>query len=93
MPPEDNQIALLSDQDSDQDVAYESGEKVHIVGINEPDDDGSLGVPPFSWKKLWLFTGPGFLMSIAFLDRSTLQEVEFNKRIEKIKSKSLGEDY
>ena len=22
----------------------------------------------FSWKKLWAFTGPGFLMSIAYLD-------------------------
>ncbi|XWS45201.1 hypothetical protein CRYUN_Cryun15aG0115800 [Craigia yunnanensis] len=73
MPPEDNQIPLLSDQESDQDVAYESGEKVHIVGINEPDEEGSLGVPPFSWKKLWLFTGPGFLMSIAFLDPGNLE--------------------
>lgn len=23
----------------------------------------------FSWRKLWLFTGPGFLMSIAYLVR------------------------
>ncbi|XVE82872.1 hypothetical protein DITRI_Ditri16bG0040500 [Diplodiscus trichospermus] len=69
MPPEDNRIPLLSDQD----VAYESGEKVHIVGIHEPDEEGSLGVPPFSWKKLWLFTGPGFLMSIAFLDPGNLE--------------------
>ena len=73
MPPEDNQVPLLSDQDSDRDVAYESGEKVHILGINEPDEEGSLGVPPFSWKKLWLFTGPGFLMSIAFLDPGNLE--------------------
>ncbi|MBA0860202.1 hypothetical protein Goshw_015198 [Gossypium schwendimanii] len=69
MPREDNQVPLLSDQD----VAYESGEKVHILGINEPDEEGSSVVPPFSWKKLWLFTGPGFLMSIAFLDPGNLE--------------------
>ncbi|KAG8474705.1 hypothetical protein CXB51_031210 [Gossypium anomalum] len=74
MQPEDNKVPLLSDQDSDEDVAYDSGEKVHIVGINEPDDEASLGVvPPFSWKKLWLFTGPGFLISIAFLDLGNLE--------------------
>ncbi|XP_022775140.1 metal transporter Nramp3-like [Durio zibethinus] len=73
MPPENNQVPLLSDEDSDQDVAYESGEKVHIVGINEQDEERSLGVPPFSWKKLWLFIGPGFLMSIAFLDPGNLE--------------------
>lgn len=73
MPPEDNQVPLLSDEESDQDVAYESGEKVHIVGIDEPEDEDLLGTPPFSWKKLWLFTGPGFLMSIAFLDPGNLE--------------------
>ncbi|KAK8606879.1 hypothetical protein V6N13_052632 [Hibiscus sabdariffa] len=74
MQPEDNLVPLLSDQDSDHDVAYDSDDKVHVVGINEPDDEGSLGVvPPFSWEKLWLFTGPGFLMSIAFLDPGNLE--------------------
>ncbi|KAL3505083.1 hypothetical protein ACH5RR_034924 [Cinchona calisaya] len=29
--------------------------------------------PPFSWKKLWEFTGPGFLMSVAFLDPGNLE--------------------
>ncbi|KAL1804187.1 hypothetical protein ACET3Z_032834 [Daucus carota] len=29
--------------------------------------------PPFSWKKLWQFTGPGFLMSISFLDPGNLE--------------------
>uniref|UniRef100_A0A1B6FA68 Protein Malvolio n=1 Tax=Cuerna arida TaxID=1464854 RepID=A0A1B6FA68_9HEMI len=27
----------------------------------------------FSWKKLWAFTGPGFLMSIAYLDPGNVQ--------------------
>ncbi|KAA3461391.1 metal transporter Nramp3-like isoform X3 [Gossypium australe] len=73
MQPEDNKVPLLSDQDSDEDVAYDSGEKVHIVGINEPDDEASLGiVPPFSWKKLWLFTGPGDLQAGAIAGYSLL---------------------
>ncbi|KAK9756879.1 hypothetical protein RND81_01G126900 [Saponaria officinalis] len=28
---------------------------------------------PFSWKKLWFFTGPGLLMSIGFLDPGNLE--------------------
>lgn len=27
----------------------------------------------FSWRKLWLFTGPGFLMSIAYLDPGNIE--------------------
>lgn len=27
----------------------------------------------FSWRKLWAFTGPGFLMSIAFLDPGNIE--------------------
>ena len=34
---------------------------------------GDGRVPPFSWKKLWLFTGPGFLMSIAYLDPGNIE--------------------
>jgi len=29
--------------------------------------------PSFSWNKLWKYTGPGFLMSIAFLDPGNLE--------------------
>ncbi|KAF8410154.1 hypothetical protein HHK36_002676 [Tetracentron sinense] len=64
------------EEENDEETAYESGEKVVIVGIEESksvdDGDGSV-TPPFSWKKLWLFTGPGFLMSIAFLDPGNLE--------------------
>lgn len=42
-----------------------------VVGIDE--QDGDVEAPPFSWRKLWLFTGPGFLMSIAFLDPGNLE--------------------
>lgn len=73
MPHQEHEQPLLVDSDQDQgDAAYDSDEKVHIVGIDEADDDGSQ-TPPFSWKKLWLFTGPGFLMSIAFLDPGNLE--------------------
>ncbi|KAK1405746.1 Metal transporter Nramp2 [Heracleum sosnowskyi] len=36
-------------------------------------DDDEFITPPFSWKKLWQFTGPGFLMSIAFLDPGNIE--------------------
>uniref|UniRef100_A0A7S1VBS6 Natural resistance-associated macrophage protein n=1 Tax=Sexangularia sp. CB-2014 TaxID=1486929 RepID=A0A7S1VBS6_9EUKA len=37
-----------------------------------------VGIPPlkpfsFSWRKLWAFTGPGWLMSIAYLDPGNLE--------------------
>lgn len=64
----------LEGKESDE-VAFEAREKILIVDVGGPeasygDDDY---VAPFSWKKLWLFTGPGFLMSIAFLDPGNLE--------------------
>ncbi|KMT09781.1 hypothetical protein BVRB_6g127610 [Beta vulgaris subsp. vulgaris] len=59
---------------SEEDADFDPSEKVHVIGINENDaafDDSKT--PSFSWKKLWLFTGPGFLMSIAFLDPGNLE--------------------
>lgn len=29
--------------------------------------------PPFSWRLLWAYTGPGWLMSIAYLDPGNLE--------------------
>ncbi|KMZ60687.1 putative Natural resistance-associated macrophage protein [Zostera marina] len=57
--------------------AYGRREKI-VVTVQESfpvrDDEGDdEKVPPFSWRKLWLFTGPGFLMSIAFLDPGNLE--------------------
>jgi hypothetical protein len=53
----------------------ESGDR--RVGISEAfSDDGRYedGLPStwFSFRKLWLFMGPGFLMSIAYLVRCTV---------------------
>ncbi|KAL9313057.1 hypothetical protein ACSQ67_018509 [Phaseolus vulgaris] len=55
-----------------EDVAYEAGEKILVADFDFDTVDDAT-VPPFSWKKLWLFTGPGFLMSIAFLDPGNLE--------------------
>ncbi|XP_071710303.1 metal transporter Nramp3.2-like [Rutidosis leptorrhynchoides] len=52
-------------------TAYDPTQKVHIIEVN--DDNDYTVTPPFSWRKLWLFTGPGFLMSIAFLDPGNLE--------------------
>lgn len=61
--------------EEDEEVAYESREKVVIVDNDSDEINGGdcSTVPPFSFKKLWLFTGPGFLMSIAFLDPGNLE--------------------
>ncbi|KAJ4832506.1 hypothetical protein Tsubulata_000061 [Turnera subulata] len=57
--------------DKTDEVAFEAWEKILIVvGADDEDYDH---VPPLSWKKLWLFTRPGFLMSIAFLDPGNLE--------------------
>ncbi|KZC11797.1 Protein Malvolio, partial [Dufourea novaeangliae] len=44
--------------------AYFADEKIHI-----PETDNGL----FSIRKLWAFTGPGFLMSIAYLDPGNIE--------------------
>eukprot|EP00250_Pteridium_aquilinum_P002624 c12846_g1_i1 orf=272-1801(+) len=52
-------------QSSDEERAYEKQDQIEV--FSEAD------APAFSWKKLWLFTGPGFLMSIAYLDPGNLE--------------------
>lgn len=39
-----------------------------IEGGNEDDDGGEADDNKFSFSKLWMYTGPGWLMSIAYLD-------------------------
>ncbi|XP_059640612.1 metal transporter Nramp3.2 [Cornus florida] len=82
MPPgEEHQQLLLNrtvDPDEDgvrEETAYDSTEKIHIIGFNDKEEQlvDEFKTPPFSWRKLWLFTGPGFLMSIAFLDPGNLE--------------------
>ncbi|KAJ8425124.1 hypothetical protein Cgig2_011090 [Carnegiea gigantea] len=75
MPQPDPARPLLADllEEEEEEAAYEASEKVHVVAITGDDDGGDDKAPPFSWRKLWLFTGPGFLMSIAFLDPGNLE--------------------
>nr|ADE77811.1 unknown [Picea sitchensis] len=55
-----------------EEQAYEDSQKVS-VNIDDLGEEDDGHAPPFSWRKLWLFTGPGFLMSIAFLDPGNLE--------------------
>ena len=61
-------------------------DKYELLNPNVDEEEGSLvstgtgfdhfiqnGTLLFSWKKLWMFTGPGFLMSIAYLDPGNLE--------------------
>lgn len=68
----------LDDEEEEEEeelVAFESREKIQIVDIESAEiNEGDYSVvPPFSFKKLWLFMGPGFLMSIGFLDPGNLE--------------------
>ena len=42
---------------------YLEEEKIQIPDYGEDEKR-----PLFSWSRLWMFTGPGWLMSIAYLD-------------------------
>ncbi|OEL21023.1 Metal transporter Nramp2 [Dichanthelium oligosanthes] len=67
--------ASSDSHDEYEERAYDSDDKVSI-SISDSDadaDDGATARPPFSWRKLWRFTGPGFLMCIAFLDPGNLE--------------------
>lgn len=70
----ENRTLLLagSSSDSDFERAFEEEEKV-IISITSDSDADADSPPPFSWSKLWRFTGPGFLMCIAFLDPGNLE--------------------
>ncbi|XP_021956479.1 natural resistance-associated macrophage protein 2 isoform X3 [Folsomia candida] len=58
-----NNSGYTNNNDDQQDT-YFTDEIIHI-----PDQDS----PAFSFRKLWAFTGPGFLMSIAYLDPGNIE--------------------
>ncbi|XP_022868240.1 metal transporter Nramp2-like [Olea europaea var. sylvestris] len=74
-PLRSTENSVKTEQEDEEDVAYESGEKIliHDFELDSTSSTDFSSVPPFSFKKLWLFTGPGFLMSIAFLDPGNLE--------------------
>ncbi|CAH1404844.1 unnamed protein product [Nezara viridula] len=56
-----SKMSRLNEKDSDNELLD--------VKVEIPDDESTR----FSWRKLWAFTGPGFLMSIAFLDPGNIE--------------------
>ena len=55
-----------------EDYLDDEGKDMRIGIVSSGFSDEEEDVLPkrwFSWRKLWLFTGPGFLMSIAYLVR------------------------
>lgn len=79
-PAPDGEARALLRPPPEEEASFDPAEKI-IVSISGADSDAddedrfsATGrVPPFSWRKLWLFTGPGFLMSIAFLDPGNIE--------------------
>ncbi|KAK2429771.1 metal transporter Nramp6 [Trifolium repens] len=67
-------LSTTLDDGNREDYVYAAKDKVRIFDLeSNGNSTGSTVVPPFSWKKLWLFTGPGLLMSVAFLDPGNLE--------------------
>ncbi|CAM6042210.1 unnamed protein product [Sphagnum compactum] len=61
----------------EEERAYDKAEQVDVSleGEEEEDmEDGNVDyLPKFSWRKLWMFAGPGFLMSIGYLDPGNIE--------------------
>ncbi|CAN6485688.1 unnamed protein product [Victoria cruziana] len=71
---EDEELEEHSAFTQSQRISVKVDDDVVKVGAATSDEGNDEDrVPPFSWRKLWLFTGPGFLMSIAFLDPGNLE--------------------
>lgn len=64
MASPDHQVAA----DADADAAYAL---LPADGEDIPDSDAQR--PRFSWRTFWAFTGPGWLMSMAYLDPGNLE--------------------
>ncbi|XP_060199363.1 metal transporter Nramp2-like [Lycium barbarum] len=72
-------LGINKHETKDQESNYllsddEAKDKILAIEIEKADTGDVPGVvPPFSWRKLWEFAGPGFLMSVAFLDPGNLE--------------------
>jgi len=45
----------------------------YAINEEEVEEIGGTTYSAFSWKRLWMFTGPGFLMSVAYLDPGNIE--------------------
>jgi hypothetical protein len=65
------------EDEEDDERAYDRSEQVNVHFGDEPNtnEEGTDRdfLPKFSWRKLWMFAGPGFLMSIAYLDPGNIE--------------------
>ncbi len=61
------------DDDDSRATTYFDSERIRIPDDDGGDGGGVQGEPLFSFRKLWAFTGPGFLMSIAYLDPGNVE--------------------
>nr|GLL37383.1 metal transporter Nramp3-like [Ipomoea trifida] len=67
---EKQKLPLLRDEgEGEGEGGFDYSQRVHIHGGDETEGEEFTGTPSFSW----LFTGPGLLMSIAFLDPGKLE--------------------
>jgi hypothetical protein len=61
----------------EEERAYDKTEQVDVSLEGEEEEDMEDGnadyLPKFSWRKLWMFAGPGFLMSIGYLDPGNIE--------------------
>ncbi|KAH9414752.1 natural resistance-associated macrophage protein 2-like [Dermatophagoides pteronyssinus] len=70
---------VISDTgDDDNHLVVNDDDAVDTVGHVDPYLQTYVSIPPtqdysFSWRRLWTFTGPGFLMSIAYLDPGNIE--------------------
>ncbi|CAM6083362.1 unnamed protein product [Calypogeia fissa] len=72
----DNEGPKQRRQHDEYERAYEESEQIDTTQFDDGEEDlegRQSHLPKFSWKKLWLFTGPGFLMSIAYLDPGNIE--------------------
>ncbi|KAF3784734.1 Metal transporter [Nymphaea thermarum] len=72
----------IEDEELEDHAAFSESQRISVKVDDDVEKAGAATdggrndedrVPPFSWRKLWLFAGPGFLMSIAFLDPGNLE--------------------
>ncbi|CAD5220743.1 unnamed protein product [Bursaphelenchus xylophilus] len=64
----DNDLKRTSEEEGSVEIIPDEETIEYLVEI--PDDIEQTG---FSFRKLWAFTGPGFLMSIAYLDPGNIE--------------------
>ncbi|XP_013422215.1 metal transporter Nramp4 [Lingula anatina] len=62
----------VNSADSEPRRGFEIAPGQVTIPETQSDFDGSEGIK-FSFRKLWAFTGPGFLMSIAYLDPGNIE--------------------